>query len=352
LDAIAAAMVEKKPAAPTEETAAEEVIESATPDDDAGQGSEEELFTRPDEGADTDEGDTADDPDLSDTGDEPEGEILDIEGDPLVSVMQDGEEQLVPLSELRAKWSGEGEIAKRLQQATEARNEAQQAREIALAEQRDAAKEVIATEVAQLRQQTQQLAKVYQHYGDALVQPQVAKPEPAMREEDPIGYFSAMEAYREDQQRLTAQKAHMQEVVQQAEALQTQARTEHMRQQMEQMIQEVPAMADTTYRQQQVQNMYEIGKAVGFTEEEITANATDRRLVYLAMLAHVGAEVFIKQANGGLEEVKQKVSAPPPPKARAGRAAQRNKQRKAVTNRARSTGSVDDVAQTLIVPGR
>lgn len=271
------------------------------------------------------------------------------EEEPIFEVTVDGETREVTLADLRATYSGEGAIAKRIQEATEARNEAQQARDIAVAQYREEAKSVFEQEVNALRQQTAQLAKVYTTYGDQMLQPQVQPPDPAIRESDPIGYLTQEAEYRRDQDRLQQQKQHMTEVVTAAQQQKTEQQRVFASQQLNSMIKEVPAMADPKYRESQVSRMFEVGQAIGFQDQEIKEYLPDRRVAYLFMLAAEGASHIINAASGGVQEmVKQK--AKPLPVTQVRKVSRSSKKRKAVTETARRTGSIDDVAQSLIVP--
>jgi len=175
-------------------------------------------------------------------------------------------------------------------------------------------------------------------------------PDPAMQASDPIGYLTGMEAYRQDQERLRSQQAHMQEVVQQASDLERQQQAVFAQGEVQRMIQEVPAMADPVYRKAQAERVLEIGRALGFSEKEVRQYATDRRVVYLAMLAAQGAEGIMKTRTGGKPTVK-----PTAPPARASNGAPRQangtfqKKSAAAVQQARTTGDYRDVAKTLIV---
>jgi myosin heavy subunit len=312
-----------------EEDEGDETLADDTGSEDGG---------RPDEGT-TDEGGD------QDADDAPP---LEVKGDPWIEVKVDGELMHIRLSELKSSYSGDQVIAKRLQEATEARNDAVRARDVAVEQERHAARDVVQHEVETLRTQTSQLAAVYQHYGQALLQPTVQAPNEAMRAADPIGYLTQMDAYRHDQGRLQAQAAHMQEVVRQAELQEEQRKREYRQEQFQALVQEVPAMADEGYRRAQVTRVMGIGQAVGFTEAEIRMYSNDRRVIYLAMLAAKGAEDMIKTRKGGVPTVKVKAAAPPQ-KATIRAANGQYKQRDAALEQAKSSGDYRDVAKTLLV---
>jgi hypothetical protein len=116
------------------------------------------------------------------------------------------------------------------------------------------------------------------------------------------------------------------------------------------MISEVPAMANPEYRKAQATRVLEVGQAVGFSEQEIRAYATDRRVIYLAMLAAKGAEDMIKTRQGGKPRVEAKAPAPKPKSVVRERDG-RFKANAGAIEQARKTGRVEDVAKTLIVQG-
>lgn len=342
---IAAAVLTTKtttppPAEPTREQAAGDEREEEHLDTGAQQ---EEADGQPPLADDNDEPDAGDD-DTSGQGDDGE------DGEPVYRVKVDGKTLDVPLSELIASYSGEGAIAKRLQEATEARNEAVRARDVAVEQERTAARETIQRETETLRLQANQLAQVYSTYADAILKPEVAMPDPKLQVTDPIGYLTAVEAYRQDQDRLRQQAAHMHEVVQEANRLEVEHRAEFARAEVQKMMQEVPAMGNPEYRKAQAARVIEAGKAVGFSEEEIRAGATDRRFIYLGMLAAQAIEVMMKTRDKGKPTVKPKAPPPKPvavvERTRNGRFTSSNKEAVA---KARETGDYRDVAKTLIV---
>lgn len=278
-----------------------------------------------------------------DDGQEEQGETVTYQ------VKVDGEMQDVSLADLKAAYSGNTVIAKRLQEATEARNEAVNARDAAIEQERSAAKEVIQRETETLRTNATQLAQVYATYREALMAPQVEKPDAALRQSDPIRYITDLEAYREDQDRLRGQEAHMQEVTQQAQRMQQEAQTEHARTEARKMIEEVPAMANPEYRKQQMSRVMDVGKTVGYTEAEIRQGLGDRRLVYLAMLAAEAVENIAKTRQGGKVTVPKTELKTPAPAAAARRTNGQFARRQADHERAKQTGAVSDVASTMIV---
>lgn len=283
------------------------------------------------------------------------GDAVDGQGDgqdgaaETFAVKVDGEMQEVSLADLKAAYSGNTVIAKRLQEATEARNEAVKARDLAIDQERQAAKEVIQRETETLRTQASQLAQVYSTYREALLAPQVEAPDPALRQSDPLRYLSEQEAYRQDQDRLRSQEAHMREVTQQAERMQQEAQAEQARAEAQKMIEEVPAMANPEYRKQQLSRVMEVGRTVGYTDAEIRAGLSDRRLVYLAMLAAEAAENIVKTRQGGKPVVQKSELRTPAPSTVARRTNGQFARKQAEVERARQTGTVKDVAASMIV---
>lgn len=316
-------------AEPTTTGEPEDEIEGKRPSPDAG--GDDGPEPAPDAG-----------PDAADDGDD----------DPVYRVRIDGQDREVSLSELVSSYSGEGAIAKRLQEATEARNEATRARDVAVEQERAAARETIQYETETLRTQASQLAAVYQSYAEAILQPEVQMPDPNMRMTDPVGWLTAMEAYRQDQDRLHQQAAHMQEVVQEASRLEQQRVTEFARTEVQRMISEVPAMGNPQYRKAQAARVLEVGQAVGFSEAEIRQYATDRRVIYLAMLAAKGADDMIRVRQGGKPKAVEAKAPAPKPQAVVRARDGRFKANAGNMEAAKKTGRVEDVAKTMIVSGK
>ena len=263
-------------------------------------------------------------------------------------VKVDGETQEVSLADLKASYSGNTVIAKRLQEATEAKNDAVNARDMAIDQERHAAREMIQQETDTLRQQASQLSQVYETYREALLAPQVNPPDASLRQTDPIKFLTEMEAYRQDQDRLRGQEAHMTEVTQRAKEMEQQAIAQHANAEAKKMIEEVPAMADPAYRKAQLSRVMDVGRAVGYTDAEIRAGLSDRRLVYLAMLAAEAAENIVKTRNGGKAVVPKSHKAPAP-SAVARRSNGQYARKQEAFERAAKTGSVKDVAATMMV---
>jgi len=260
----------------------------------------------------------------------------------------DGETREVSLKELLASYSGEGAIAKRLQEATEARNEAQHARDVAVAQERDAAREVVQQETAALRAQTQALANIYQHYGEALLQPKLQPPDERLRQTDPLRYLTEEAAWRRESDNLAAQRQHMQDVVVAAEEQERRGRAEFARREMERMVSEVPAMRDLGYRKAQLSRVMDAAKSVGFSEEEIRGNS-DRRLIYMAMLAAETIENLIKTRKGGKPIMTAKAKTPASVTVLSRRSNGQFKKQAGAMEQARKTGKVEDVAKTMFV---
>lgn len=261
-------------------------------------------------------------------------------------VTSEGVEYEATLDELVAAYSGDRAVNKRLLEASEARNEALKARDIAIAEQREAAAADIQRERDALRQQTEQLATAYRSIGDQLVAPQFEQPDLALLEKDPVEFQRQAELYRRDQERIQQQRQHMAAVVQQAQEQQRVEFEQRSAREVELMQKEVPALANPTYRETQVQRAIEVGQAIGYSENEVRQFiATDRRGAYALMLAAQGMENLVA-ASGGKPKAKPQT----PPRTVAKRVARKTRQRQAVKERASQTGDYRDVAQTLIAP--
>lgn len=255
--------------------------------------------------------------------------------DPVFEVKVDGKMQQVTLSQLRKAYAGEGAIEARLQQASEARKAAEA----------EAQQYVQYAQAAAAR-----LKQVYEHYNEALFAPRVQPPDPQMRETDPIGYLQQQEDFRADQDRLRQEQAYMQQTLQMASQLHQQKLDGELRAEYEALTQKMPALRKPATAKAFKQAIGEAAKAYGFSPEEVS-QVTDHRLLVMAAEA---AAYRATKAKAKKSEVRREVSPPLPTQGsrKANGNAQKSaklKQRKAAYDKARATGSVDDVANWLIL---
>jgi hypothetical protein len=354
LDEVAASLLlnpetdDQEPPTPKDEQATldaeDAVADHEAPDPDAG--ARDDIADEVDADADTEEAEYLDPLDdlLPEYDDEPEPEPQPAgDGDDHThAVRVDGETVEVSLAELKRAYALGGATMNRLNEATQARNTA---REEGLAEAQQQAAQIL----AHAQQQAEALRQVYEQHGQALFAPRVAQPDPAMQQTDPLGYLNAANAYRDDQDRIAREQAELQEVNAQAETIRQQRVAYAKQVEAQKLRSKIPALADAEKAQAYSQVVYEGARGVGFSDEEI-AQGVDHRLYMMAAKA-----AAYDRLRGG----KQTTT---PGKRRVARRAMKpgggqttkrvkrtiNKQRQEkARDRARKTGTVEDVAATL-----
>lgn len=251
-------------------------------------------------------------------------------------VTVDGETKDITLGELKRNFSAEGAIDKRLQDATEIRNRVSQEAEQYI-------------ETAQTLYN--RLNHVYQHYNGVLFAPMVSPPPQEMRETDPIGYSHAMEDYRADQDRIQLEQQQMQQTLAHAQQLGQQHHQNYMAEQAGHLRAKFPGLGKRENATAFKQRILDIGAAHGFTPDEIST-AADHRL--LSMAAEAAAYRELKASMGSKRRGKTATVKHRPMPTRGNNRPVSEKGRKAtqrrkVTAKARETGTLDDVAATLIM---
>ncbi len=255
----------------------------------------------------------------------------------LIRVKRNGAFEEVTLADLKRSWAGGKGIDARMQEAAEQRNAMQAAREQA---------EGFGNEVRALYDR---LLHVYQHHNAAMFMPRVQRPDPQMQHVDPIGYFSQMEDWREDQARIAHEQGQAQAAMQQAQAAMDYQRQDRLKAEKGKLAEKFPGLAKPETAKAFRERINAIGKAHGFTAEEIAA-VDDHRMLTIA--AEAAAYRDLKERLAGKRQNGQPVTRRPMPtrgenKSRGEIGRKANAARKA-NQKARETGTVDDVAATLL----
>jgi hypothetical protein len=341
---------ERKPAQPTRKAATQDTDEPAPAAPEAATADPE---PQP-EDQDTDDSDDADDGedddgfldmlrfDATDTDEDGDAapsdgdadEDVDDEDDPVFDVKIDGKTSKHKLSALKKAMAGEGAIEARLQQATEIIKQADV----------DAKQNVETASAVAAR-----LQHVFNHYNTALFAPQVAQPDPAMEQTDPIGYVTQHERFRQDQERIRTEQAQMQGVIQQANDIQQQADQTFIADQFSQLVSKVPKLKDKKFAKVFTSEVSKGAKALGFTPEEVAGNK-DHRLMLMAAKA---AAWDRSQAQSTSKKVRvTQPTTPPPVRGKSALKRSGGNKRKAVSRvvkeRAIASGKVEDVTAYLI----
>lgn len=257
-------------------------------------------------------------------------------------VLVDGQKVKVTLAELKKRYSGEAAIERRLQQATAARTEAETLKQSIDAEVR--------AEQSRLSAERNRLATALNALRATIAAPQVKRPDPALAQSNPNGYNAQLAAYNADQLRVQAMEAKLNEALQlntQQNAAEDEAALQASAQKF---VEAVPAMRDPKRAPEVLSMINKAAQAHGFTAQEVAANR-DHRLYVLALKAGMYDRLIAKGSNKKVAEataIKPKGG----DAAGANGAAQRRTSQLVAKREAQAakTGSIDDVALSLIVP--
>lgn len=336
LNAIASTMLQqatppRKEAKAVAET--DDVLEDQT-DEVVDEGAEEAEAEAAQAAEDEATEDATEDEDADDTEEHPDfPELTEIGDDTVFSVTVDGEETEVTLADLKKAYSGEGAIAKRLQDATEA-------------------KKAVEAERQQIRQELdtgrQKLVQAFKTFDAMMFQPSIAKPDPSLQKTDPQQYLIQMENYREDQSRLQARRSQVQGAMQQYEAQQRQEFEAQKAENSRLLVEALPDLVDPVKGPVLAQSITETAQSYGFSSHEISS-AVDYRLFRMAADAAAYRALQSRQQVKPVNETpKTKVLRPGVVKQKQQTAKARQTQ--ATYRKAAQTGSIEDVAATMLQP--
>jgi len=259
------------------------------------------------------------------------------QGDDLIEVKVDGQVEQVPLSKLIRSYTLGGATEKRLQEATEARTTAMEAA-------RAEALPQIQQELTAASQERQRLAQIVSYYGEQLFAPRVTQPNPAQQDTDPIGYLQHVEAYRQDQDRVTQERAQAQQMVQTAQQDHQKQVAEYAATQRTQLQAAIPALKDPKIAKQFQAAITKTALAAGFSEQEI-GSTLDARMLLIASKAAAYDDLMAKTQKSGkrLKGGKRTLT----PGARVKQSGVSKKATDAARTRAQKTGRPEDVAALL-----
>ena len=294
---------------------------------------EEDLLDQPEEesneadeyedGEDLD--DTADDE--SDDQDEDEAEEAEDAGQQeLYTVKVDGEEREVTLDDLKRSFSGQAYIQKGMQEAAEAKKEAEGVYQALLNE----------------RQQLSQL--LYQAQSGQLAPPPVP-PSRELFNNDPIGYMEAKLSYDEALQTYQNQQYQIQQVTESQNQQMQIAQQQYLQGEMQRLAQAIPEFGDAKTASKLKEDLVQFGSKIGYSEAELS-EVMDHRAILVLQKA-----MKYDQLVEGKSKATQKASnARPvvkPGTKKTGRTGAA-KQRQNAQARMKKTGSIDDVAKFLL----
>lgn len=298
--------------------------ENPTDEDLLDQPEEESNEAGPeDDGEDLD--DTADDE--SDDQDEDEAEEAEDAGQQeLYTVKVDGEEREVTLDDLKRSFSGQAYIQKGMQEAAEAKKEAEGVYQALLNE----------------RQQLSNL--LYQAQSGQLAPPPVP-PSRELFNNDPIGYMEAKLSYDEALQTYQNQQYQIQQVTEQQNYQMQIAQQQYLQGEMQRLAQAIPEFGDAKTASKLKEDLVQFGSKLGYSEAELS-EVMDHRAILVLQKA-----MKYDQLVEGKSKATQKASnARPvvkPGTKKTGRTGAA-KQRQNAQARMKKTGSIDDVAKFLL----
>lgn len=282
------------------------------------------------EGEGEDDGDVLDD--LFDDADHDRGEGSEDDdfdasklGDSVkLSVTVDGEEVQVTLGELKRRYAGEGAIDKRLQQVTETRRKV----------------------FEDYEKQTALATQVMQNFGQLLFRRTIAAPNEALLQSNPALYIQRKEAYENEGKALAAAQGQLHGLMQQLDAHVEQQRNEVRMAAAQELRRIMPAFADPVRGPKLSAALRDAAREIGYSDADIAACTDPLMFKTMALAARE-----LKRAKG-VSVTKQKEN----PRTLKGAASKvqtsAQRQQKEAMKRAAKTGSIDDIAATMIVPQR
>jgi hypothetical protein len=269
--------------------------------------------------------DTADDE--SDDQDEDEAEEAEDAGQQeLYTVKVDGEEREVTLDDLKRSFSGQAYIQKGMQEAAEAKKEAEGVYQALLNE----------------RQQLSNL--LYQAQSGQIAQPPIP-PSRELFNNDPIGYMEAKLSYDEALQIYQNQQYQIQQVAESQNYQMQIAQQQYLQGEMQRLAQVIPEFSDAKTASKLKEDLVQFGSKLGYSEAELS-EVMDHRAILVLQKA-----MKYDQLVEGKSKATQKASnARPmvkPGTKKTGRTGAA-KQRQNAQARMKKTGSIDDVAKFLL----
>ena len=300
----------------------------STEDEDESILEEEESEELSDEWADfLDEDGSADQgPDTE--GEDGEVRPLELTDDLEVSVTVDGEDKKVTLADLKKRYAGEGAIEKRLQEATEARKAALQQQDY----------------------NRNKLTQVLNVVGQMLFTPSTKPPDASLKETNPALFLSQVEAYQTEIAALNTRKAQLQKVLEASDQEDKDKLNTFRNEEAVKLRQALPILSDEVRGPKVKAAIVHAAKTYyGFSDADIAA-AQDHRLFVMAADAMRYRKMIGKTSKKTTSEIARTIPTKgrnTKPKITANR-----KRQQAAFAQARKTGSVDDVAATMVVPAK
>ncbi len=313
-----------------------ETIPDADPhidaDDGQGEGADpHDLLTSPDQDDDVpiqSDSQAVDDDDPYAMFDTPETEgetttVAATSDDQMISVTVDGDEQSVPLGELKRRYSGEGAIEKRLQEATELRNADLQAGQ----------------------KNREQWTQLYGMLSQELFKPTIPKPEASLYATDPTRFEALAKLHNDEEQAIQMKRQQIGSAMEHMKKQEDDAKLKYRTDQAARLREVLPILSHPQ-RGTEVQRAI-VNNAIatyGYSAQDV-AEASDSRLFHMAHDAMMWRQ---SQSKGKIRKAKT-VERTTRAAAKATKPTITRSQNATKLAKARKTGEMDDIAASMVV---
>lgn len=281
-----------------------------------------------------------DDADANEDDDDSENEsddgFLDVDDSDLIRVKVDGEYKDVTLGELKAAYGGEGAIQKRLKEATETRKVATQERAY------------VAEEAEKLQAS---FYTIMRQFDEHFFTPTLQKPSQELKTSNPNAYIAQYDQYEQEAQAIANAKNALGQTFSQFQQQVVEYRKTRQKQEAAVLKDLVPEVREAKTRKAFFDDVLSSAKRYGFTEEEV-ANVADHRYFLMAR----DAAKYHALSDGVKTETTKAAVRKTPRTLRSGntqaktRLQQADATRKQALERARKSGKMQDLVDTIIVP--
>ena len=307
------------PETPEEETELE--TEDAQPEEDVSDEVEEDVE---DDGEEV-ESESDDDDDDEDVDDEVDDEEDDQEPQESYTVKVDGKETEVTLEELKRGYSGQKYVQKGMQEAAEARKQAE------------------GVHAALMQERQNLMALMNQVQAGNLTPPK--EPSRELFDSDPIGYMEAKMNYDEQIKVYQQNVAQVQQQLTQQSQAERQARAAYAQQEARKLVESVPEIADPSKAEAFLGKVHKAAERFGYTKEEIQGIVSSRDI----MVLDAAAKWLDMQEGKKVVQEKSK-KARKPVKAGAKKINRKSDAVRKQRDKLRQSGSIDDALSLILNP--
>jgi hypothetical protein len=262
-----------------------------------------------------------------DRGDEGQDDVLDtskLTDDVKLTVTVDGEEQEVTLGDLKRRYAGEGAIEKRLQQATETRK-------------------VVVEDYQRSRQLT---AALLEKFGTVLFARTIEAPPEELRQKDPAKYLLQRDMFEREGKAIEGLQSELKGLMTQLDEVAEKQRLEHRKAAAQELVRIMPVLADKEKGPKVRDALIEAAREIGYTPEQIAA--CDDPLMFKTVALAARELKRMKGISSAKTDIKTR-NMPVTGKARKPAQSSATRQHAALMAKARQTGSMDDIAATMLM---